>query len=81
MIFLQKQNTFCSVARLDRVKSWFLKIFQFLSATCASNNLKQLYFRNIVHSQNAAGGPFLESHGNLPGPISIFLNDFSLITQ
>ena len=45
--FLQNQKTFCSVASFDRVNSWFLKIFQFLSASCASNNLKQLYFRNI----------------------------------
>ena len=28
-----------------------------------------------------ARGPFLESPGNLSGPISIFLNVFSLITQ
>ena len=26
-------------------------------------------------------GPFLESPGNLPGPLSIFLNVFSPITQ
>ena len=26
-------------------------------------------------------GPFLENPGNLPGPISIFLNVLSLITQ
>ena len=42
--------------------------------------LSTFIVRDLGRSQRFRG-PFLESPGNLPGPISIFLTVFSPITQ